>query len=63
MSYAQIISAYRGSEKVDVWRNAEGQSIYYTRHPDHQQKTKLALEKARALCLAIAGMREGGNLF
>jgi len=51
MSYAQIISAYPGSEKEDVWHNTEGQSIYYNGIPTITQKTRLALDKASGIMI------------
>lgn len=46
MNFAEIVSAFRGAERVDEWKREDGKVIYYNGIPTIQKKTALAKEKA-----------------
>ena len=46
MSYADIVSAYPGSELVDEWKRDDGKILYYNGIPTIKKKTELARQKA-----------------
>jgi GH18 family chitinase len=46
MNFGEIVSSYKGSEKVDEWKRSDGKIIYYNGIPTIRKKTQLAKEKA-----------------
>jgi GH18 family chitinase len=51
MSFAEIVSAFRGSEDVDQWTRDDGKIIYYNGIPTIRKKTELAKQKAGGIMI------------
>jgi GH18 family chitinase len=46
MSYKEIVTTFKGAEKVDEWKRDDGKILYYNGVPTIRRKTQLAKEKA-----------------
>ncbi|MEO5601974.1 MAG: glycosyl hydrolase family 18 protein [Cyclobacteriaceae bacterium] len=51
MNFAEIVSSFRGAEKVDQWTRADGKIIYYNGIPTIRKKTELAMQKASGIMI------------
>jgi GH18 family chitinase len=51
MNFGEIVSSYKGSEKVDEWKRSDGKIIYYNGIPTIRKKTQLAKEKAGGIMI------------
>ncbi len=62
MNYGEIVSSFRGAEKVDQWTRADGKIIYYNGIPTIKKKTALAMEKASGIMIwQVRGDAKGGK--
>lgn len=46
MNFGQIVSTFKGSERVDQWTREDGKIVYYNGIPTIKKKTELARQKA-----------------
>jgi GH18 family chitinase len=51
MNYAEIVSTFRGAQKVDEWKRDDGKIIYYNGIPTIRKKTELARQKAGGIMI------------
>lgn len=51
LNFGEIVSSFRGAEKVDQWTRADGKIIYYNGIPTIKKKTELAMEKASGIMI------------
>jgi chitinase len=51
MNYKEIVSQFRGAEKLDQWTRDDGKVIYYNGIPTIKKKTDLAKEKAAGIMI------------
>jgi chitinase len=62
MNYRQIVSEFKGSEKVDEWSMGDGYTMYYNGIPTIVKKTDLAREKASGIMIwQLAGDAKGSK--
>ena len=63
MSYKQIVTTFKGAEKVDEWKMPDGKILYYNGIPTMKQKTLLAKEKASGIMIwQIRGDASGAKI-
>jgi GH18 family chitinase len=51
MNYNQIVSTFKGAEKVDEWKMPDGKILYYNGIPTIKMKTELASSKASGIMI------------
>ncbi|MEX1241625.1 MAG: glycosyl hydrolase family 18 protein [Cyclobacteriaceae bacterium] len=62
MNFGEIVSAFKGSEKMDQWSREDGKIIYYNGIPTIKKKTQLAKEKAGGVMIwQVRGDARGGK--
>lgn len=62
MNYREIVTTFKGAEKLDEWKREDGKIIYYNGIPTIRRKIQLAKEKAGGVMIwQVRGDAKGGK--